>query len=329
MKKNFSKTVFFLFMLIVQNAAFGEQLQVKKMHVVKMESNNESVTTQLEIDDGLFIEIPSFRTFLDGIEITLKIPAEIMNSQESFSYLFYDDILPRPRAATAKYTGTRLLNEQLPQAAGLTITIPYGGAKFERNPYRTIAPFSLTDAQPTVFFKLQSAQGSASKHSAQITVTVKPIIKEKGTLSLKILYPPDKPSLAGKNYSVFIDDKAVETNANEPVFLGTGLHHISVISSFFRNETRTFTIVRAQNTAMEIRLRDASPVLHINAPAGTEIYFDGARLPNINAPFTITATDHVIRVSLGDYETTQILHAINGKTYTMTFAISVEINEEQ
>jgi hypothetical protein len=160
-----------------------------------------------------------------------------------------------------------------------------------------------------------------------VGVTVKPVYEDKGRLLLKILYPRDNNNvIIEKPYTVFIDEQAVDLTGGA-IILDSGTHHLSVLSDFYRNETRALTIPKAQTLPLEITLTGIAPQLLITAPEGSEVLLDGEKIELPKKAFSIEPGDHVIKFTLGGYETIKNIHAVNGKTYSVVIAFDVDILE--
>jgi archaellum component FlaF (FlaF/FlaG flagellin family) len=125
---------------------------------------------------------------------------------------------------------------------------------------------------------------------------------------------------------VFIDEQAVELAAGS-ILLDSGMHHLSVVSDYYRNETRTITVPKAQTLALEVSLTNIAPLIHITAPEGAEVLLDGEKVDLPQKAFTIVPGDHTIKFTLGGYEAIKNIQVINGKTYSVVIAFDVDIIE--
>ena len=160
-------------------------------------------------------------------------------------------------------------------------------------------------------------------------ITIKPIYIDKGRLVLDLKYPVNQQlETIEKPYTIFIDE--IPTNLNDSnTILDTGIHHISIVSDFYRNETRIFTIEQAQSTLLEIQLRDIAPTLQFLIPAGTQIFLDDNLIENGEIPFIVSQGEHIIRCVIGDYEVIKSIQVINGRSYIVNLKFEMDILENQ
>jgi hypothetical protein len=284
----------------------------------------------LSINDALAVELPDDRTFLKGVMLDLVIPTEIASFPGAVAYSFYDNISPGPAEGRIDYDGTRILFEVLPPRMGLSIGIPYGTpSALKTNPYIRLVPFTLSSNSSLIFFRIQLVMKGVPENvlNSLITVAVKPVYEDRGRLSLKIIYPRDKNNVPiEKPYTVFIDEQAVEL-AGGVLILDSGVHHLSIVSDFYRNETRTVTVPKAKTLALEVPLTDIAPLLAVSAPDGTEVFFDGEKIDAYQKAFPIAPGDHTVRFLLGGYESIKSIHAVNGRTYSVSVDFNIEITE--
>ena len=111
---------------------------------------------------------------------------------------------------------------------------------------------------------------------AEFKITIKPILINKGNLSLSISTYDKKENL----YSIFIDGISYP-QGTKTLFLDTGMHTLNIQSEFYRNETRSIYIEQAKDTQIEIKLQSLDPMLKITAPANTKIFIDDTNIASV------------------------------------------------
>ncbi|MDR1786665.1 MAG: hypothetical protein LBR23_09440 [Spirochaetaceae bacterium] len=319
MKKN----VIALMCMFLATSFWGEDFRVRE---VVFASYDEAA--QLKLNDGLAVSLPEDRTFLKGMEVDVAIPPEIAGFPGTAGYSVYGALTPAPAPGRIDYSGERLAFDVFPARSGLLLGVPYGsGGALKTSPYIRLLPVVLTENTEALFFRIHLVMKGVTEEVLQsrFQVTVRPVFANKGRLLLRVAFPAEGE---GKPYTVFIDENALEAPP-EGIILDSGIHHLSIVSDFYRNETRTFTIPRGQTIPLEVALQDIAPTMLITAPAGSEVLLDGERIPFPLPvkPFPITPGDHTVKFSFGGYETLQTINAVNGKSYTMALSLEVKVLE--
>jgi hypothetical protein len=310
-------------------AVCDESFRVREVSMMTLERDG---TAQLGISEALAISLPRNREFLKGITLDIDIPIELVSFSGAVAYSFYTAVTPAPSREIIDYTGKRLTLEALPPRTGLSLGIPYGSSgALKPSPYMQIVPFTLTADTDIVFFRIQLVMKGVPEQVlvARLNIIVKPVFEDKGKLSLAIVYPRDANNvIIEKPFTIFIDEHAVDIPSGA-IVLESGLHHLSIVSDYYRNETRVITIAKAQTVQLEIALTDIAPLLTLTAPEGAEILLDGKKIEHPTTNFPITPGEHTLRFSLGGYEIVKTIHAANGKTYSVVLGFDIEITETQ
>lgn len=321
--------IFTLVFIFIFSRGFGETFRIHQtIPVTMLESGN--VTVEAGINDALAITLPSDTTFLQGIELDIKIPEVLSRYYGSVAYSLYTGITPTPTADSINYTGTREMIDTIPGSLSLNLIIPLTEPNtIRQNPYTLILPAVYNLDSPVIFFRFQLVmKGIPEEYEKDpFVVTVKPVYIDKGRMTLNLIYPLDENGQILENpYTVFIDEQLVKLE-NQTMILDTGNHHISVVSDHYRNETRTFSIEPAKTTDVDIELRDIAPTLQFVAPDNTVVFLDGVEIPYTKEAFVISQGDHTIRFVIGDYETVKTIQAVNGRSYVINLSLDVEVTE--
>lgn len=283
------------------------------------------------INDAVAIRLPDDTTFLQAIELEIRIPEVIAQYRGAVAYSLYTDVSPEPSEGRIDYSGSRDMIDTLPGRLSLSVTVPLLMENtLKQSPYTTILPF-VHDKDKAIFLRFQLVMKGIpeSFDDETLSVTAKPIYVDKGRLVLDMKYPLGQDQkLIEKPYSVFVDEAPVVPDGGT-VILDTGIHHLSIVSDFYRNETRTFTVEQAQSTSVQIQLRDITPTLQLVVPEGTAVFLDGNQLKDTSRTLVIEQGEHSVRFSVGGYEVTRNLQAVNGRSYTVSLTIGVDVAESQ
>lgn len=329
MKKNtFNPKIFFIVFLIffVQNF-FAESFRVSKTHIFSVD--NEEIQ-KIGINEAFGIALPKDKTFIEGLEIRFSIPETVAYWTDSVACSVYSDILPIPSINNIDYSGTRTYVKTLPGKLSWVLQIPLKEENsLKSNNYTTKIDSILKPKNDAIFVRFQPVMKGIPEETmnSKISVSVKPILINKGKLNLKFLIEKSQDEIDNKSLSVFVDDNLFSLS-NDDILLETGIHNISIISQLYRNEMRTVRIDKAQTTNLEVLLKSIEPTLIITAPINTQVFFDEQQITELGTEFLILEGEHKIKVILGDYEIIKTIYAIKGKTYKADFSVDLQITEE-
>lgn len=316
-------------LLSITAGGFGETFRIHKTVMATMPESG-TVTVQAGINDAVAITLPQDTTFLQGIELDIKIPDVLSRYYGSVAYALYTALTPMPTENTINYTGNREMIDTIPGLLSMNLTLPLTEPNtIKKNPYSITLPSVYTLNSSVIFFRFQLVmKGIPEDYEKEpFVVTVKPIYVDKGRMELDLTYPTDKNGqLMELPYTIFLDEKMV-TLEDQRMILDTGTHHISILSDHFRNETRTFTVEPAKTTVVDIALRDIAPTLQFVAPDNAIVFLDGQEIPYTKEAFVISQGDHTIRFVIGDYEAVKTIQAVNGRSYAVNLSLDVEVTE--
>jgi hypothetical protein len=322
---------FFCLLLLVPAILCAESLHIRKPHVADLNAA-EPVSILVALDEAIRIVLPADRTFLRAVELEIKIPPELTRSQAALTYAFYQDITPPLSEFITEYQGSLVYAAPLPNRVGLTVGIPYGDSGvLQVTPYLSIVPVSMGEQTESIFFLLrqfpQNSRASPDLTGIQLSVAIKPVFESKGFLALSVQYRQGgelKP--AGHPYTIFIDTQSIAPGF-EKIVLDTGLHHLAIVSNFYRNVVKTFVISQGKTSSLDIELMDISPTVLITAPEVSEIFLDGAPIILGFEPLPLEQGEHSLRVLLGGYEVLRTIYVENGKSYRISVFFDAEIEE--
>ena len=336
---NLKKTALFAFLLcFAASFDFGilnaESFRVKKTVFLNLansglsESNGETDSSLSEtifagINDCICINLPSDLTFIQGIELNIKIPQAITRCPNTIIYSLYDNISPVPSAKTIDYTGQELYTGVYPGLLSLTIQIPLvKGNTIKKTPYadKTLIP---EHSRNFVFLRNQLAMKGITEevYSAQFEISAKPILINKGRLIIKT------NSAQLKNMAITVDDKIVELDKNNSCLLKPGLHNITITADSVRNENRSCMIEAAKNTVLEVNLKSTTPVLSINIPQGTQVFVNNQMTEIKNKSLSLPPGEYTLKFILGGYEVVKQLTVQEGRTYSINVTLNADILE--
>ena len=326
-KSSFVKTIILLTFFSVSAGMYSETFRVSKVHEAKvLQEQGSEATARLNINDALAIKLPEDRDFIEGLELKFEIPEAVAYWMDCVACSVYSNIKPTPSSSQIDYSGTRVYVSTLPGKLSWVLQIPLKKENsLKSNNYTTKVDSVVEPSGNAILVRLQPVMKGVPEETLNsiIPITVKPILSNKGLLELKANDNGETP----KAYSVFIDDKIAALD-NGKIILDNGIHNISIISEFYRNEMRTVRIEIARTTLIQVDLKSIEPTLIIQAPEGSQILLDDAECKIIGQEFLITEGEHKINFKFGDYEILRTITAIKGKTYKASFSMDFDIEEE-
>lgn len=330
MKKLLKKQFIFSFAFMLLSWGLNsETFRVSKVHSIPVAQDTTSENTvKLGITDALAISLPEDKIFIEGLELKFDIPESVAYWMDSVACSVYANINPTPKPSQIDYSGTRAYVSTLPGKLSWVLQIPVSKENsIKSNKYTTKVDNVIEPQNNIIFLRLQPVMKGVPEETmnAIIPITVKPILKDKGLLNIKLHESEDENKVLP--CTVYIDDNPVDIEKDK-LLLNTGIHNITVISESYRTEVRTVRIDQAKITEVAVELRSIEPTLLITAPEGTVVLLDDEPCTVFGKEFVVSEGDHKIKFSIGDYEITRSISAIKGKTYTANFSLDLQISEE-
>ena len=320
-KKIFALIIFFTINLLTLSS---ESFRVRKLIPVHISGNStEEQTISCGINDSIGIFLPKDRTYLDGIEIKVAIPPSVAEWRDSVACSLYDFIQPTPSSNQIDYSGNRIFVTTVPTKLSWILQLLLNNDENQKSSqYAT--KINITPADYT-FLRFQPAMKGIPDDTlnAQFKLSIKPILKNKGKLKLKIT----AEDCAEIKYSLYLDEQPISVSKNE-LLLSTGMHKIDVLSDEYRNEVRSFIIEQAKDTNVEINLRSLEPTLKIQTPENSKFFIDENECKQKDIPIVISEGEHKLRFILGDYEIIRMINIQKGKSYTINLSVDLQITEE-
>ena len=318
------KILTFIFFAIFLFPARAEMFRVHKTLVLDSGSE-ESVSAG--INDCISIILPEEKSYLNGIELQIKIPRLFTEWPYSIVYGVYDNISPSPAENIIDYRGSKIHGGIVPARLTWAVQIPTAkGVRFRETPYAAVVPVAAGTESGTLFFRFQLAMKGVPQEfdTSYFVVSAKPIFAEVGRLKLA-LETPDGGEV--QPFTLFVD--GAETAVKEDgIVLASGVHSVSLVSEFYRNEVRTVTIEQAKVTNLAVTFRDVTPEIRISAPENAKIFLDGDEISDWEAVLRVKEGEHILRFIIGDYEIIRTVKAENGRSYTVTLGIDASVTED-
>lgn len=327
LKKGCRKVFLFALILSCDFSPLGaETFRVHKTDIIELASPFDKQSVTMGVNDALAIKLPDDLTFIEGIEIALRVPEAVAEWRDSVAWSFYNGISPVPDTERIDYSGERVTVGTFEDSVFYTIKVPVKSENsIEEDGYSYLVSGVETGKNNTVFFRLQLAMKGSSDDVAKAVfkVTATLILSDKGMISVNAAAEDGDT----KKFSVFVDERR-EDGDGKNIIAPEGVHTVSIVSDFYRNEVRTVTVERAKTANVDIVLRDIKPRVNLIAPENTKAVFDNQELTLPCEPFHTDAGEHIVRFYVGDYEIVKPVSLENGKNYSISINIEADITEE-
>ena len=115
---------------------------------------------------------------------------------------------------------------------------------------------------------------------------------------------------------------------NGKILLSSGVHHLAVVSDFYRNEVRTVKVEQGYVSKVQIQLHDNDPLLYVSIPKSITLYFNDIQLTNFEKPYKISEGEHVLKFVLDGFELVKVIQAFKGRNYNASLLFDVVVKEE-
>ena len=309
----------------------AESFRVRKTAVLSLESirnqdgtidTNASATVNAGINDAIFIKLPEDLSFIQGIELNIKIPSIVTKCPNTIIYSIYENVSPFPSEKTIDYTGKELYTSVYPGLVSLTVQIPLiRGNTIQKTPYadKTLIP---EHSRNFVFIRNQLAMKGVPQeiNNAQFVITAKPILINKGRLVIRTKNHPS-------DLTVIVDDKQVELDKNNSVYLKPGVRNVTISAASVRTENRSCIIEVGKNSFLDIDLQSTAPQVFISMPQGTHVTVDNQAAEVKNGSLSLAPGEHTLKFSLGGYEIIKQVTIQEGRNYSINVRLDADLTE--
>jgi hypothetical protein len=306
-------------------AANSETFRVHKTEVIRLENESDRKSVESGVNDVIVVELPQDRTLIEGVEISIKVPKIVAEWRDSVAWSIYTDVSPLPGEKTTDYSGEKREIGTFGESLSANIKIPLvKNHSIKDDAFSTLTQIISADDVNFVFFRLQLAMKGVSNSitKAKFDVSARPILSDKGFISLK----PVSPDGDLKEITVFVDGKQTDLDKKNAL-VATGKHDVSIVSNFYRNELRTVTVEQGKIAELEVLLRDIKPIIRLIAPEKTRIIFDDQEFTAPVKQFYTTQGNHSVKFIVGDYEIVKSVSTVDGRSYNISVNLDASVVE--
>jgi hypothetical protein len=308
----------------VKLAAEPLRLQIAGVAAVSA-GNPGGVTISLAYSEAAVITLAEETRFIRGIELEFTVPQSFLPYRGSLALVVYRDLDHVPAPGVADLDARQYSFDPIPNKIQSVYQIPLRPRHGLRTtPYAQVqTPVLPPESCPILFRVMPIIKGISEEfETMRFTLTVKPIFSDEGAVYIVPRYPenlPDRP------FTVLIDDEVVERPQEERV-LREGEHHLVIISSDYRNESLVFLVERSKTLPLTVTLQDPTPLVIFEGPENARIFFDNQPV-NSPGPLPVEPGIHEVRFQLSDYAIVKTVSVQRGKTYRLSLAIDLVVQE--
>ena len=290
--------------------------------------NTEGSSINLSYSNSALIRLDGDIRFVRGMELEISAPQAWLAYRGSLAMLMYSDLDRNPSNGVNDLEGRRIIFDPLPNKVKIIYQIPIrANHGLKTSPYVTVAAGTTLPSSFPVLFRLTPIVKGMSEEleNMRFSFNARPILGDEGAVRIIPRYPDQ---LRGKPFTVLIDDVVVESISEERL-LKEGEHHLVILSDDYRNESRRFLVEKAKITDLTINLEDPTPLIIFEAPENARIFLNNNLIPRNNNPVPVEPGNHEAKFQVGDYTLTKIINAQRGKTYRISLAVGIEVEENE
>jgi hypothetical protein len=288
----------------------------------------EGTSVNMSFNSSALISLENDTRFLRGVELELSAPQAWLAYRGSLAMMIYNEFNRLPVTGVNDLDGKRITYEPLPDKIKTVYQIPLRPSHGLRSgPYASVIPGITDPAKFPVLFRLMPIIKGISDEleNMRFVFNARPILSDEGAVKLIPRYPEQ---LRGRPFTVLIDDILVENHAEE-ILLKEGEHHLVVLSDEYRNESRRFMIEKAKILDLTINLQDPTPLIIFEGPENARIYLNNNPILRENSPVPVEPGIYEAKFHVGDYTITKTITVQRGKTYRVTLAVGIDVEENE
>ncbi|MBI9104755.1 MAG: hypothetical protein JEY99_20230 [Spirochaetales bacterium] len=312
-----------LFALVTILTLFSVSAESIRGNTVKLLdlSNESDLSTEyaLGIEQFLGLEVGEKADFLEGFEISVKIPGPLQQYGDSFILMLYGNVSPEPVEGIVKnYQGVELAHKILSSRARQYLDFGMVGVSGGSSELPKLSPYDF----PMTLMLLPMSKGVPSALDANpFELKVTPRWKNLGGLIL------DSPLETLEGISLWIDDEMVNYTGQK-LILSSGIHKLSARLDGFIDLNLNFAIKAGGFTNLQLPFQPKTSSVSFSAPERCIIYFDGNRLDfPLESEVNTDEGEHSVLFKLGDYQISKQFTVIGGKDYEISLFLDILVQE--
>ena len=278
------------------------------------------------------LQYPDDDTFVEGVEVEIKIPEPVRNAPGSFAVYVYRGASPDPEHKVMLFSASRLVLQPIPPGNRLFLLLPVRADNDIHSGPGAVAVSSVSDRSlfPLLLTIQPIAKGIPTQAmDAEFQIRIRPISLNKGGAHIVV-----SDADTGKVIAWASPNSPVTVTLNgQPIpyqrdryLLDPGLYRIDVESSVYNSESRTFDVDKGKTTEVDFLMERPSAHLRIDAPRGATVYLDGIQITSLEH-VRVAPGEHTVLYRVGDYTVSRRFTAVQKKDYEISLFLDIMINE--
>jgi len=279
----------------------------------------------LRYNQAVVVTFPTDSLFIQGLEFELRIPKAVQGAESSIAWSLYSLVSPAPSVDRVDYSASLIATQPLPSRVSMNLILPVIDRHgIKSGPFASLIPsVAGSDKFPLMFKLTPIGKGlTPSVESADFKLTVRPVLRDEGALSVKVSFPEGAER---SESAVFVDDKRIE-DSQAMVLVKKGARVVRVTAEGYKEEVLTVAVEAGRVASVTIEMIPSAPIFAFQAPAGTFVSIDGQAVPpsDMNG-FSVEPGEHSLFFRIGDYSMTRKVMALRGKTYKLVLSVELDI----
>ena len=319
-------------LFLVATSASADNLRGPLIDTLTVEPASEGASVVLPIEGIAIIELGGDQRFFDAIDLQLTVPGVVTRYPGAVIATLLGSAYFTSRAGVADVTGVELLFHPLHTSGTTLFLVPVReDAPIDASAAITVLEAVVTSDQfPLAFSLVQLMKGiDDDLLNAEFQLTARPVTRDIGGVSLTLRTesgePYDMLSLRVPGFQLAIDVQ--EVSLQEEYLVEPGLRRFSLTSDLYLDQETIVGVERGTLVDLEIPLLPALATVSYTAPRGSRIYVDGQALDLSSGDFTVQPGEHTIVVTIGDYTVTKRFSVDEGRTYSISLMMDIDVEE--
>lgn len=243
-----------------------------------------------------------------GMEVEITIPEIFKNYRNSFALFLYKKIAPYPNVRNKNYQGSQFFMHLLPSSNTFTIKVLFQKTPgIKSSPYSVVIPSILSSGDSPFMLAIYpiSKAFPDSIYRAAFKVRIKPILMDKGYLSLGLNNLPHSDTVKGS-----IDGNVIDLKLGR-YQLKSGYHKLRLYKNNTLVETINFIVESGKQTDVSYTFRNLESEVILLFPSYVDLYLDGKYV-------TVREREVPVPVKPGKHT---ILYVFNKERYVRDFTV--------
>lgn len=309
--------------LFILNIGYSESVRLTTLKIIELGYDKKSVSIQYGA--GVAIKIPPLH-FLQGIEIEIKQGKESLSFPNSLEYQVYS-CKDQLNENSFIYEADPIEKKLLPARVSTIMQLPTReNHSLKTSTYARLINYTFNTNDGFLLIRIMPIMKGLTSDFEQAfyTISAKPIFTNEGGLNINVAFPNKKTDL-----KITMNETPVHLpNPPEFFILPIGRYKLVLEANDYRSEIRNVIIEQAKIITLDFKLKSLVPLLYIFVPDEVTVFLDRELLAQKENPIELLVGKHTVKLQLGTYETLRQIDAEEGKTYTITMDIGVDVTIE-